>query len=234
MTITTEEILKLVVALLLGGTIGLERELHHKAAGFRTITLICIGATLFTILSIRIPSAGGVASTIVTGIGFLGAGVIMHETNRVTGLTTAATIWLSAAVGMGIGAGAYLLSLSVTIAALLVVRFFSYFEHHIDALWEARQYEISMPCEVKRPIELMETAQKDSARGVQPAVDSRIDKVEVLQVYLQSCGLKGHLIQKEKNEGHLELTLAVSGSTRKQNSFVDLVLVDPEILSIEW
>jgi putative Mg2+ transporter-C (MgtC) family protein len=234
MTITFEEILKLVAALLLGGAIGLERELHHKAAGFRTITLICIGATFFTILSIRIPSAGAVAASIVTGIGFLGAGVILHETNRVTGLTTAATIWLSAAVGMGIGAGAYLLSLSVTIAALLVVRLFSYVEHHVDAFWESRQYEITMPFEVIKPIVLTETVQKDTAGGVQPAFDSRIDKVEQLQAYLKSCGLKGHLIQKEKNEGHLEVTLAVSGSTRKQNSFVDLALVDPEILSIQW
>ena len=234
MTITPEEILKLVAALLFGGAIGLERELHHKAAGFRTITLICLGATFFTILSIRIPSAGAVAASIVTGIGFLGAGVIMHETNRVTGLTTAATIWLSAAIGMGIGSGAYLLSLSVTIAALLVVRLFSYIEHHIDAFWEARQYEISMPFEVTKPIVLSKTAQKNSAGGVQRASDFRIDKVEQLQVYLHSCGLKGHLIQKEKTEGHLEVTLAVSGSTRKQNSFVDLVLVDPEIVSIEW
>ena len=234
MTITTDEILKLVVALLIGGTIGLERELHHKAAGFRTITLICLGATFFTILSIRIPSAGAVAASIVTGIGFLGAGVIMHETNRVTGLTTAATIWLSAAIGMGIGAGAYVLSVSVTIAALLVVRLFSYIEHHIDTTWEARQYEISLPCEVIKPIVQSKTAQKNSVGGGQRASDSRIDKVEQIQVHLKNCGLKGHLIQKEKNEGHLELTLAVSGSTRKQNAFVDLMLVDPEILSIEW
>jgi putative Mg2+ transporter-C (MgtC) family protein len=234
MTITLEEILKLIAALLLGGTIGLERELHHKAAGFRTITLICMGATLFTILSIRIPSAGGVASTIVTGIGFLGAGVILHETNRVTGLTTAATVWLSAAVGMGIGAGAYLLSLSATIAALLVVRFFTYFEHRVDALWESRQYEISMPCEVKKPVELAETEQGDLAGGGKHVPDSQKDKVEQLQAYLQSCALKGHLIQKEKFEGHLMVTLAVSGSTHKQNSFVDLVLVDPEIISIQW
>jgi putative Mg2+ transporter-C (MgtC) family protein len=208
MTISLEEILKLVFAVLLGGAIGLERQLHHKAAGFRTITLICIGATLFTMLSIRIASAGGVAATIVTGIGFLGAGVILHETNRVTGLTTAATIWLSAAVGMGIGAGAYLLSLAATLIALFVVRLFSYFEHAVDMLWESRQYEISMPC--------------------------KLQKVELLQGQLQSCGLKGHVSQKMKIEGHLVCTLNVSGSTRKHNCFVDLVLADPEIINIQW
>jgi putative Mg2+ transporter-C (MgtC) family protein len=228
MSITTEELLKLLVALLLGGTIGLERELHHKAAGFRTITLICIGAAVFTMLSIRIPSAAAVAASIVTGIGFLGAGVILHESNRVTGLTTAATIWLSAAIGMGVGGGAYVLSLAVTIAALLVVRLFSYFEHHVDALWESRQYEITMPCELKNP------AQADAAGNEQPAVGSPTEMVERLHGYLRSCGLKGHLLQKEKYEGHLVVTLSVSGPTHKQNSFVDLALVEADILSIEW
>lgn len=208
MTISSEEIFKLVAAVLMGGAIGLERQLHHKAAGFRTITLICIGATLFTILSIQVASAGSVASTIVTGIGFLGAGVILHETNRVTGLTTAATIWLSAAVGMGIGAGAYLLSLATTIAALVVVRVFSYFEHRVDALWESRQYVITLPGE--------------------------LHKVEQLQGCLQSCGLKGQVSQKMKYAGRLVCTLNVAGSTRKQNCFVDLILADPEITDIQW
>ncbi len=234
MTITYEELFKFVAALLLGGAIGLEREMHHKAAGFRTITLICIGSTFFTILSIRIPSAGAAAASIVTGIGFLGAGVIMHETNRVTGLTTAATIWLSAAVGMGIGAGAYLLSLVATIAAFLVVRLFSYFEHHIDALWESRQYEISMPFEVIKPAIPAKKKEKEKAKDVLPAPDLQLGKVEELQAYLESCGLKGHLVQKEKNAGNLELTLAVAGSTHKQNAFVDLLLDDPDILSIQW
>jgi hypothetical protein len=78
----------------------------------------------------------------------------------------------------------------------------------VDELWESRQYEISLPCELK--------------------------KVEQLQDRLQACGLKGHVIQKEKVEGHLVCTLAVSGATHKQNKFVDLVLVDPEISAIEW
>ncbi len=208
MTISLEEILKIVFAVFAGGAIGLERQLHHKAAGFRTITLICIGATLFTILSVRIPTAGAAASTIVTGIGFLGAGVILHETNRVTGLTTAATIWLSAAVGMGIGAGAYLLSLTATIVALLVVRAFTYFEHGIDALWESRQYEISMPCELQ--------------------------KIAQLQGHILACGLKGSVNQKMKFEGRLICTMNASGSTRKHNCFVELILADPEFISIKW
>src|SRR5512136_439570 len=112
MSITIVEIVKILIAVLAGGAIGLERELHHKAAGFRTITLICMGASLFTILSNQIDGTGRIASTIVTGIGFLGAGVIMQNANRVTGMTTAATIWLSAAIGMAIRNGAYLLGLA--------------------------------------------------------------------------------------------------------------------------
>ena len=208
MPITPDDLLKLLAALLLGGAIGLERELHHKAAGFRTITLICIGATIFTILSIRIPSAGGAAAAVVSGIGFLGAGVIMHEANRVTGLTTAATVWLSAAIGMCIGAGNYWLALATAIAALVVVRAFSLIEHHVDGLWESREYEITIPCDLK--------------------------KVDHLDERLHHCGLKGRLMLKEKVDGHLVCTLSVAGATHKQNKFVDLMLSDPEVTTLEW
>ena len=103
----------MLVAILIGGLIGAEREFHDKAAGFRTITFICLGSTLFTILSLEL---GGVrdpvriAASIVTGIGFIGAGVILRDGGRIVGLTTASTIWIAAALGMGIGSGYFLLA----------------------------------------------------------------------------------------------------------------------------
>ena len=100
MIISPEDILILFLSILAGGSFGLERELHHKAAGFRTIILICLGATLFTILDKQMEGAGRIAANIVTGVGFLGAGVILHEENRVRGLTTSASVWLAAALGM--------------------------------------------------------------------------------------------------------------------------------------
>src|SRR5919107_2081165 len=121
-----ELITRLLIAALLGGMIGAERELRRKSAGFRTNILIAMGSALFTIVSITLaPSASDptrIAAQIVTGIGFLGAGAIMRTANRVQGLTTAATVWVNAALGVAAGGGEYraaLLGGAITLAVLL-------------------------------------------------------------------------------------------------------------------
>jgi putative Mg2+ transporter-C (MgtC) family protein len=103
---------RLVFACLLGGVIGLEREFSRKAAGVRTNLLICMGAAFFTLLSAVLagdanPDKGRVASNIVQGIGFIGAGLIIHNRSRVSGLTSAATVFVVASIGMACGAGLY-------------------------------------------------------------------------------------------------------------------------------
>ncbi|MCX6025184.1 MAG: MgtC/SapB family protein, partial [Chloroflexi bacterium] len=106
MTLATEDIVKLLLAIFNGGLIGAEREFRDKAAGFGTLIFICVGATLFTMFSMRSRPSGDpsrVAANIVSGIAFLGAGVILREGGRIMGLTTASTIWLAAALGMGLG-----------------------------------------------------------------------------------------------------------------------------------
>jgi putative Mg2+ transporter-C (MgtC) family protein len=108
-----EDLLKIILAVAAGGLIGMEREFRDKAAGFRTLIFICIGAALFTILSSALaPSSdpNRIAAGMISGVGFLGAGVILREGGRVTGLTTAATIWLTAAIGMALGGGKYMLA----------------------------------------------------------------------------------------------------------------------------
>src|SRR5512146_419929 len=124
MLITYEDLIKIGLAILVGGLIGAEREDRDKAAGFRTIILITLGSTLFTIFSVKLAGPGNdpmrVAANILTGIGFIGAGAILRGERGVVGLTTAATIWLSAALGLGIGGGEYILSL-VTTALILAV-----------------------------------------------------------------------------------------------------------------
>lgn len=101
-----ENLIKLGMAVLVGGIVGAEREYRDKAAGFRTIILITVGSAMFTIFSMSMdPGFTRIAANIVTGIGFLGAGAIVREHGRVGGLTTAATIWLAAALGMGIAGG---------------------------------------------------------------------------------------------------------------------------------
>ncbi len=118
-------LLHLVLAVILGGAIGLERELQQKAAGLRTNILICAGAALFTELSLAMTAEFGdpsrIAAQIVTGVGFLGAGAIIQGRGIVTGLTTAATMWLVAAIGMAVGFGALLEATGTTLLVVLVL-----------------------------------------------------------------------------------------------------------------
>ena len=123
MDVVNSAIGRLLLACLLGGAVGLQRELHRRSAGIRTNLLICMGAAFFTLLSAVLagensPNKGQVASNIVQGIGFLGAGLILHNRSRVSGLASAASVWAVASIGMACGAGLYK---AATVAALIVV-----------------------------------------------------------------------------------------------------------------
>jgi len=120
---------RLLLAAACGGVLGIERELKQKAAGLRTNMLISLGSALFTLMSYELADAAGadptrVAAQIVTGIGFLGAGAIIRTHSGVHGLTTAATIWVNAAVGLTAGGGEYrlaILATGITFVVLLLV-----------------------------------------------------------------------------------------------------------------
>lgn len=117
-------IMKLVAAAALGGVIGLERELKHKPAGLRTNMFICFGAAMYTILSQSMsPQADQtrIAAQIIPGIGFIGAGSILHAKGSVTGLTTAATLFVVASIGMAVGAGHFLTALFATMVIFLAL-----------------------------------------------------------------------------------------------------------------
>ena len=148
MILNWEDVLKIVLALAAGGLIGFEREYRDKAAGLRTLILICVGSALFTILSGRLadPPNARIAASIVAGVGFLGAGVILRDekAGRVMGLTTAALIWVAAALGMALGAGYYLLSALVVVVTMLVLWLFPKLEGLIDRTQGVRMYEVSM------------------------------------------------------------------------------------------
>lgn len=124
LSIYFEEAAQVSVAFIIGAIIGLEREFRSKPAGFRTMILICVGSCLYTILSKEggIGSADRIASNIVTGIGFIGAGVIFKEGITVNGLTTAALIWVTAALGMAIGYHNY--PLAIVVSAMVVIALF--------------------------------------------------------------------------------------------------------------
>jgi len=129
----TQSMLRVVLAAFLGGLIGVERGMHHKPAGLRTNMFICIGAAMFTVLSGALAgSLGGdhtrVAAQIIPGIGFIGAGSILHDRRGVTGLTTAATIFVVASIGMAAGGGQTLLAIFGTALVLLCLIPLGYFE----------------------------------------------------------------------------------------------------------
>lgn len=124
----SEIVLRIFMALLFGGIIGLERQYHDKPAGFATNTLICVGSAVFSLLSILSAHyLGGdparIAAQIVAGVGFLGAGSILRDGNKISGLTTAAGIWLVAAVGMAVGYGQYFIG-AVATASVLILQLF--------------------------------------------------------------------------------------------------------------
>ncbi len=128
---------RLLAATIAGAIIGFERELSDKPAGFRTNILICLGAALFTVLSItmvgeRFSDRTRVAAQVVSGVGFLGAGAIIHFRGHVLGLTTAATIWTVASVGMAFGAGEYLIGSVATGIAAVVLLGLSFLERKIS------------------------------------------------------------------------------------------------------
>jgi putative Mg2+ transporter-C (MgtC) family protein len=145
-------LIKLILAIVIGGVLGAEREYRSKSAGFRTLTMICLGATIFTIFSQIIGSPGNpdrIASNIVTGIGFVGAGVIFKGdgTSKVNGITTAAMIWVTAALGMIIGAGYLWIAGLAAVLILLVLFIFALLEDWIDRVNQIRRYKIVCPFE---------------------------------------------------------------------------------------
>ncbi len=129
--------IRLVLAAILGGLIGIEREIRDKPAGLRTNILICVGSTLFMSLSTQVAQLLGgdptrIAAQIISGIGFLGAGAVLHSHGFVLGLTTAATIWVVAGVGMALGSGMYLVAAFATGMSLVTLYFLSFIEDKIQ------------------------------------------------------------------------------------------------------
>lgn len=139
-----EEAAQVSFAFIIGAVIGIEREFRSKPAGFRTMILICVGSCLYTIISKEANSASTdrIASNIVTGIGFIGAGVIFKEGITVNGLTTAALIWITAALGMAIGYHNYPLATVVSIMVVIVLFVLEPVQRYINRLHRVKDYRI--------------------------------------------------------------------------------------------
>lgn len=211
MTLTPDILLKIGLAILLGGIIGAEREFRDKTAGFRTMILICTGSTLFTIFSHLLAvnsDPNRIAANIVTGIGFLGAGAILRDGSRITGLTTASAIWLTAAVGMGVGGGYYLLSVSATLAILVVLWIFPNVEAWIDNLRHLRAYRITCTLD-------LETYQ-------------RLDDL------FREHRLRVYSRKRAKSNGRMLCTWHVSGRPQNHEQLIEKLLMDDTVSEMHF
>lgn len=206
MSISLEDIVKILLAVTAGGLIGIEREFRDKAAGFRTLIFICTGACLFTLLSVKMApdsDPNRIAANIVTGVGFLGAGVILREGGRVIGLTTAAAIWLTSAVGMGIGGGQYLVAGLTVLVAMVVLWLLPSLEFRIDNAHEACRYEVVCPASV--------------------------EKLDELERTFRECGLVIHSHSQVKNGDEMVCAWSATGSPGKHEQLKRKLFSDPQI-----
>jgi len=212
MIFNPEDFYRLGVALLVGGILGAERERHKKAVGLRTLILISIGSALFTILSFRIGimfnsnEPGRIAANIVSGIGFLGAGVILEERGRVVGLTTAATIWLTAALGMAAGAGEYVLSVGASFISLIVLLLFTRLEEYLEVSTETRVYQITTKISW--------------------------DKYKEIKSLFKEYHLPIQSYKQEKKEDDMVCTFEVYGTTKRHDKLVQKMLGDKQIKEV--
>jgi putative Mg2+ transporter-C (MgtC) family protein len=166
---------RLITAAILGGLIGLEREFKHRAAGLRTNMFICFGAAMFTLLSERlagVPSdAARIAAQVIPGIGFIGAGSILHTRGLTTGLTTAATLFVVASVGMAAGGGLYLTAIFATGLVLLSLFVLGHLEETFNIKLLVTSYEVTgasveeISSEVNRILESQHRLMKNVCSG---------------------------------------------------------------------
>ena len=211
-------VLRLMLAAALGGMIGLEREYSGKPAGFRTNMLICLGAALITEVSYNVaraaigdfggnPDPGRIAAQIVSGIGFLGAGSILHARGGVTGLTTAATLWVVAAIGMAVGARAYVAAVFGTTLVMLALMLLGRVEDHLIA---------------RRPTD----------RNLNATLGS-VEAIGEIETKLLALGFTVDTLRVEKSAEAVQAGFHVSGSPEKWESAIQTLLAVPGVVRIE-
>lgn len=208
--LSLEEIIeRLLMAMVIGFLLGIEREHRDKSAGLRTLTLICLGSCLFMLVSITLNmgTTDRIASNIVTGIGFIGAGVIFKSEKGVNGITTAATIWATAAVGMAVGSGMYLVSLVACALILIVLSLFIRFEQLIVRINKERVYTI--------------------VRKYEPDIVTHYESL------MKGFHLKFELEKRSKVNDEMQCSWRVQGSKVNQEKLVEALLADPAIKRFE-
>lgn len=206
-TIDLEDIVAMMVSIICGGAIGFEREYKNKSAGFRTIILISLGSTIFTIVSRHGAGADDrISANIITGIGFIGAGVIFKDKISVRGLTTAAVIWTSAPIGMTTGIGYHALALCLTIITLGVLLMVTKVERMIARLQKERLLNVTFR-------------------------DPDFNQIARLENTLNTKGLSVERVEITKENDHLIVVFKVSGQKKYLVIMSETLATLPEIIS---
>lgn len=204
-----EDLFKLFLSFVLGAIIGAEREYRSKSAGLRTMILIAVGSTLFTLVSVKINGdAGRIAANIVTGIGFIGAGIIFRENNRVVGITTAAIVWVTAALGMAIGSGFYLIAIYAFVVAGMSLVILSPIQQWIRSKNQIRSYR------------LMCIYQKKTLKQYEEL--------------FKSCGLTILGAEQNRSGSHITGNWILQGSLLTHEKLTEYLLNDPDILEFDF
>lgn len=192
--ISYSDVIKVAVAVFCGSIMGLERQYKNKTAGFRTIILICLGSTIFTMISQR--AGQGVNINLVTGVGFIGAGVIFKDNISVNGLTTAAVIWVAAAIGMANGSGNYMLAIVSTFVTLIVLIVFHFFESYLDKIHHEKLLSLVFDSDDFENLEIVEDIiHKHKLRAQVKLVNK---KDSCLQAVIFVTGHKKHIAKLDE------------------------------------
>jgi putative Mg2+ transporter-C (MgtC) family protein len=209
--LVVDDLMRMGAALIAGSLMGLERELRDNSVGFSTMVFICTGAALFTTLAhnrARDGDTARTAGTVVTGVGFLGAGAILRDGFRVAGLNTAATIWLTAAIGMTMGSGQYVFGTLVTAGTLLVLWVFPCIERAADRLIDENAYDLVFQAN--------------------PQTLHRIDALFV------ESGMKVLFARRNRRAENFHVRWTVRGSRRTHEQLVSVLLADPSIKELSY
>jgi putative Mg2+ transporter-C (MgtC) family protein len=198
-----------MLSVLIGLLIGIEREYRNKSAGLRTFILVSFGSCLFTILSLKIGLANPdrLAANIITGIGFLGAGVIFKEDNKVSGITTATTIWAAASLGMCVGAGYIFLAFIGVGLVLMILALLTYLQTYIDNYHKIKDYEL------------------------QTSSEADFEHTEQL---IRSMGFKAVVISQRYNKESLNTVWRLTGNVTQHRTFVETLRRDKQVVAYQY
>ena len=209
MEINSNDLTTMLVSVLCGGLLGIEREYLNKSAGLRTIVLICLGSTIFTMVSQRVGgSEDRIAANIITGIGFIGAGVIFKENFNVRGLTSAAVIWISSAIGMVIGIREFYLAYILTFIVLIVLSGFAQIEALMDFINHKRTYRITFQ-------------------------DDKLTNIDLILDMAKDEKLKASMKHLSKSDSRLLVNFEIKGNKKHFQILTEKFITKPEILGLE-